>query len=86
MGRPDLGRLLPGSRADLVHVDLERPGAGPTLEPADHLTHLVWGGGPEAVRDVWVEGRQVVADGEVLGLDRPALAEELDRIAARMAG
>lgn len=86
MGRPDLGRLLPGSRADLVHLDTERRGAGPTNTAQDHLTHLVWGGGPEAVRDVWVEGRQVVADGEVLGLDRAALAEDLDRIAARLAG
>jgi 5-methylthioadenosine/S-adenosylhomocysteine deaminase len=86
IGRPDLGRLQPGSRADLVHVDLVRRGAGPTVEPDDVLTDLVWGGGPEAVRDVWVEGRQVVADGVVTGIDRDALAGELDAIAVRLAG
>lgn len=86
IGRPDLGRLVPGARADLVHVAIDGPGAGPTVDPSDHLTHLLWGGGPEDVRDVWVEGRRVVADGEVTTVERSVLVDELDAIAARLAG
>lgn len=86
IGRPDLGRLEPGARADLVHVDLVRPGAGPTLTPRDTIIDLVWGGGADAIRDVWVGGRHVVADGEVTTIDRDALTDELDAIARRLAG
>ena len=57
IGRPDLGQLTVGRRADLVHVDTRDLVFEPVGDPADLLTHLVWSGAGRYVRDVWVGGR-----------------------------
>jgi 5-methylthioadenosine/S-adenosylhomocysteine deaminase len=82
IGRPDLGLLEVGRRADLVHVDTRHPAFEPVGDPADLLAHLVWSGDGRHVRDVWVGGRQVVADGLCTTVDVDALrAEVVDRAA-----
>ncbi len=86
IGRPDLGQVEAGRRADLVHVDTRDLGFEPAGEPADLLTHLVWSGASRLVRDVWVGGRQVVADGAVTTVDAGALRTEVAERAARLAG
>ena len=65
IGRPDLGQLEAGRRADLVHVDTRDLVFEPVGDLGDLLAHLVWSGAGRHVRDVWVGGRQVVADGVV---------------------
>jgi 5-methylthioadenosine/S-adenosylhomocysteine deaminase len=85
VGRPDLGRLAVGCRADLVHVDTRELAFEPVGDPTDVLTHLVWSGGGRYVRDVWVDGRQVVSDGEHGRVNRAALREEVAEHAARLA-
>ncbi|HEY0508814.1 MAG TPA: amidohydrolase family protein, partial [Blastococcus sp.] len=57
VGRPDLGQLEAGRRADLVHVDTRNLVFEPVGDPADVLAHLVWSGAGRHVRDVWVGGR-----------------------------
>ena len=57
IGRPDLGQLVAGRRADLVHVDTRDLAFEPVGDPGDVLAHLVWSGGGRFVRDVWVGGR-----------------------------
>jgi 5-methylthioadenosine/S-adenosylhomocysteine deaminase len=86
IGRPDLGQVEAGRRADLVHVDTRDLGFEPVGAPADWLTHLVWSGVSRLVRDVWVGGRQVVADGSVTTVDAGALRAEVAERAARLAG
>lgn len=66
LGRDDLGKLAPGAKADFVLVDLDHPAMLPLRDP---LRSLVYTAGERPVRDVYVDGRQVVADGRVLGLD-----------------
>ncbi len=83
IGRDDLGAIAVGRRADLVLVDTRR--LRPVVEPRDLLTHLVWSGTPESVRAVWVEGRQVVADGEVTTIDVQRAAAEVTARARRLA-
>jgi 5-methylthioadenosine/S-adenosylhomocysteine deaminase len=85
IGRADLGAIEVGRRADMVLIDLGRPDLGPVVEHEDLLTHLVWSGSPAAVRSVWVEGRQVVADGEVLTIDVGRAAAEVTTRARRIA-
>ena len=69
IGRPDLGQLAVGRRADLVHVDTRALAFEPVGDPADLLAHLVWSGGSRYVRDVWVGGRPVVRDGASTTVD-----------------
>ncbi|MGY1772409.1 amidohydrolase family protein [Blastococcus sp. SYSU D00813] len=86
IGRPDLGRLAAGRRADLVHVDTRDLGFEPVGETADLVTHLVWSGASRLVRDVWVGGRQVVAGGVCTTVDAEELRADVAARAARLAG
>ena len=86
IGRPDLGQLAVGRRADLVHVDTRDLGFEPVGETADLVTHLVWSGASRLVRDVWVGGRQVVDGGVCTTVDAEALRADVAARAARLAG
>ncbi len=57
----DVGELRPGAWADIIRLDLDRPGFAPAVDD-DLLTHLVFAGSSAAVTDVWVAGKHVVAD------------------------
>ena len=85
IGRPDLGQLEVGRRADLVHVDTRDLVFEPVGDPADVLAHLVWSGAGRHVRDVWVGGRQVVGDGASRTVDTEALRADVAVRAARLA-
>ena len=61
LGRDDLGRLAPGARADIVLVDLDHPAMRPARDP---LRTFVFEAADRAVRDVFVDGRPVVENGE----------------------
>ena len=76
LGRDDLGRISVGARADLVAIDLAHPAMRPVREP---LRTLIVVAAERAVRDVWVDGERVVADGKILTID---LGAELDRLEA----
>jgi 5-methylthioadenosine/S-adenosylhomocysteine deaminase len=83
IGRDDLGALEPGRWADLVHLDLDDPAF---VDPADDgqlLSNLVWAGGARLVRDVWVAGEQVLADGDPTRVDRTT-TRDLRDVAARL--
>jgi 5-methylthioadenosine/S-adenosylhomocysteine deaminase len=85
IGRPDLGQLEAGRRADLVHVDTRNLVFEPVGDPADVLAHLVWSGAGRHVRDVWVGGRQVVRDFTSTTVDAEALRLDVAARAARLA-
>jgi 5-methylthioadenosine/S-adenosylhomocysteine deaminase len=86
IGRPDLGQLEAGRRADLVHVDTRNLVFEPVGDPGDVLAHLVWSGAGRHVRDVWVGGRPVVRDGASTTVDTEALRLDVATRAARLAG
>lgn len=85
LGRPDLGRLETGRRADLVHVDTRDLAFEPVGDAGDVLAHLVWSGAGRHVRDVWVGGRPVVRDGASTTVDVDALRVDVAARAARLA-
>jgi cytosine/adenosine deaminase-related metal-dependent hydrolase len=72
--RDDLGRLAVGAKADLVLVDLGQPDMMPARDP---LRSLVFHAADRAVKDVYIAGRKIVADGEVTTLDHKGAGERL---------
>jgi 5-methylthioadenosine/S-adenosylhomocysteine deaminase len=79
--RDDLGRIATDKKADLVLVDLTLPQMIPTRDP---LRSFVYHAADRAVRDVFVDGQQVVSEGEVHTLDQAAAGERLIRAQQRM--
>ncbi len=71
LGRSDIGALEPGRWADLVHVDTDNAAftAGLDVPDTQLLANLVWAAGSRAVRDVWVAGAPVLAEGVMETVD-----------------
>lgn len=69
LGRTDLGRLAPGALADLVVWDLAGPHLGQLPDP---IQRLVLSGSRRDARMVIVDGRVVVEDGALPGVDLEA--------------
>ena len=74
----ELGSIEPGKRADLAIWDVSGIEAAGAWDPVAALVLC----GPFQVRDLLVEGRPVVRDGRLAGLDLGAV---LERAAARLA-
>ena len=88
IGRDDIGALEPGRWADVVHVSTDDPAFlslddGPGAD-AGLISNLVWAAGGRLVRDVWVAGDQVLADGEPTRLDRSQVQADARAVAARL--
>ncbi len=79
--RDDLGRLAVGAKSDVVLVDLRHPDMMPARDP---LRSLVFHAADRAVKDVYVAGRRIVADGKVTTLDHQGAAERLTGAQAKM--
>ena len=79
--RSDLGRLAEGAKADIVLADLGSPAMQPARDP---LRSFVYHAADRAVRQVFVNGSEVVADGRVLTLDEAAAAGRLRAAQQRM--
>jgi 5-methylthioadenosine/S-adenosylhomocysteine deaminase len=58
-----IGSISAGKCADLVAVRLQGPELAPCFDP---VSHLVYAAGREHVSDVWVAGKQQVAERELL--------------------
>jgi 5-methylthioadenosine/S-adenosylhomocysteine deaminase len=84
IGRPDLGSLQPGARADMIRVSLDHVAYTPITAPADVASHLVWAGSARDVTDVWVGGRRVVAAREVQTFDVTAVRAAVEAAARRI--
>ncbi len=81
--RDDIGRLSPGAKADIVLIEARHPAMQPLRDP---IRSLVYAAAERAVRDVYVGGAQVVADGEVLGLDHAGAALQVTEAQRRAEG
>ncbi len=74
-GRDDIGRIAVGAKADLVLLDLSNRYMRPARDP---IRSLIYTAADRAVRDVYVDGARVVADGEVVTMDIPDALDRLD--------
>ena len=82
LGRPDCGSLEPGKRADIAVWDLSGVEAAGAWDPVAALVFCA----PTRVRDLFVEGRQVVRDGHLATIDLPHVIEDQARLARRLMG
>lgn len=80
LGRSDCGRLMPGKRADVAIWDVSGVHSAGSWDPAALLL-----AGPTAVRDLFVEGRQVVRDGHVTTIDLAAQVARQNELAKGLA-
>ncbi|SFK07357.1 8-oxoguanine deaminase [Celeribacter neptunius] len=82
LGRDDIGRLAPGKRADIALWDMSDVEAAGSWDPAALLL-----AGPMMVRDLFVEGRHLVADSWLTTIDLPnVLGKQRDLTKALMEG
>ena len=81
LNRPDLGRLAPGCKADIVTVRIDTPKAAPVYDPFKFLVLTATG---DDVDRVIVDGQAIVAGGEVLTLDVPDAVRRLNAASERV--
>lgn len=70
----ELGSLTAGKKADMVLYDLTNLSLLPRTDP---IGLLILGRPTNAVNSVWIDGRQIVANGKVATIDVDALRQEL---------
>jgi 5-methylthioadenosine/S-adenosylhomocysteine deaminase len=66
------GSLKAGKEADLIAIDLGAPETQPVY---DAVAQIVYSAGRSQVTDVWIAGRQVMKERELLTIDAEAAAE-----------
>ena len=69
LNRPDLGRIAPGSKADIAVFDMADRMIAPRIDP---VQTLVYGATGRVTRATIVDGRLSMRDGEVAGIDLAA--------------
>jgi 5-methylthioadenosine/S-adenosylhomocysteine deaminase len=78
----EIGSIEPGKSADLVALDLGDAHTQPLYHP---VSHLVYAAGRHQVRQVWVQGRQLIRDGTPTTLDAAAIISAAQGWARRLA-
>lgn len=67
--RPDLGRLQPGAKADMIVIDMGHDRIGHVIDP---IQTLMMNSSGRDVRTVVIDGRFVMVDGVIPGFDAAA--------------
>ncbi|MBY6004885.1 8-oxoguanine deaminase [Salipiger bermudensis] len=80
LGRHDCGQIAPGKRADLALWDVRGIDSAGSWDKAALLL-----AGPQRVRHLFVEGRQVVRDGHLTTIDLGATVARQEALAHRLA-
>jgi cytosine/adenosine deaminase-related metal-dependent hydrolase len=81
LGRPDLGRLAPGAKADFVCFRTDTMNMSPVRDP---LRNIVYSALPGDIDLVVIDGRDVVRDGVVADLEEQELAAALQYAAEQL--
>ena len=80
LGRPECGRLEVGARGDVAIWDVSGVESAGSWDPAALLL-----AGPSRVTHLFVEGRQVVSNGQMLTIDLPLVLERQRALAQSLA-
>ncbi len=80
LGRNDIGQIAVGKRADIAVWDMRGVASAGTWDPVALVL-----AGPNQVRDLFVEGRQIVSGGHVTSIDLPRTIERQNKMALNLA-
>jgi cytosine/adenosine deaminase-related metal-dependent hydrolase len=75
-GAPGTGDLAPGNAADFTVIDLDRLDRD-RIMPVDFMALLFARGNASLVKEVVVAGKTIAKDGACIGVDLPAIEQEL---------
>lgn len=81
LGREDLGRIAPGAKADLLFFDTNTLWMTPLRDP---VKNLVYSAQANDLADVMINGKLVMQDRTVLGLDEADVCQRLQAGGERM--
>lgn len=81
LGRPDLGRLARGCKADIVLLRIDTPKAAPLYDPFKFMVQAATG---DDVERVIVDGKTIVEGGAVLAMDIPGIVRRVNEAAKRV--
>ena len=79
--RPDLGRIAPGAKADLIVASLARPHLQPVWDP---VKNLIWKGTNADFVLTMIDGRIVMRDGECPHLDEREIIRKASAAAMKV--
>ena len=82
LGRSDCGSIASGKRADIAIWDMRGVEAAGAWDPVAALMLC----GPTRALHLFIEGRQIVRDGQVTTIDLPNVIEAQNRLARTLAG
>ncbi|NLI93389.1 MAG: amidohydrolase [Peptococcaceae bacterium] len=81
-GLQELGRLVPGYKADLISIDMDQPHFYPRFSIPSHLVYCARG---SDVRTVMVDGKILMEERQLLTLDPRKICLEVEKRAKRIA-
>jgi 5-methylthioadenosine/S-adenosylhomocysteine deaminase len=79
----DVGSLQPGMKADFIAIDIDQPHL---LPHSNLISHVVYSASANDVTDVWVDGRELVRNGECKTLDEERIKAEFNACYKRLIG
>ncbi|QMV44417.1 amidohydrolase [Cohnella cholangitidis] len=77
------GQLKAGMKADFIALSIAKPHFVPQT---DYISHLVYASRGSDVAHVWVDGKQLLKDGQLLTLDEEKILAEAERCFRRLRG
>jgi cytosine/adenosine deaminase-related metal-dependent hydrolase len=81
LNRNDLGRISPGAKADITIINLKSVNMIPIRDP---IKNLIYYGHTSDVDSTFVDGKKLVEDGKVIGLDEEKLLEQIQKVTMRL--
>ena len=78
----EIGSLEPHKAADLIAIDLWQPHLMPIVSSEGHdpvLWNLVFAARASDVTDVWIQGKQIVKQGDLVSLNEQRLLDDIHR-------
>lgn len=77
LGRPDLGRLAPGAKADLITIDLTKVHNAPVLDALRKAVHL---SNINDIHTVMIDGDVIVSAGKFVSMNEREVLEQAEPI------